>query len=550
MSVSVDTKAGSPASGKAGDPKANAASRGGEDKSKVGDGKEDRMDQEEGRGLDSRLEQLQERLPSLLVQQRPAAASENKERPAAAAIAAAANKQKPSVGKIRGASEKSTTTTTAAAAGQQQRLPVQEKKAKKQKLAQPKLINSQQKEAKKTKKDEEAPKQPELTPLHLQQHMIPKKLVGPATPPQNVVPPPSTKIPPKVVQPSTKTQPKAGSQPSTKNAPKVVPPSSDAPSKSILPPSKTKPNIVPSPTNIAPKLVKNAPKVGQMTEKKAGEEILSNPKKEMGDKVNLERQSLCTPAKQTKVVNSTKKESPAVKPPKGRGRPPKKEKISGSSGVTLASPVEKTCTEKLKGTELGQLEVGDASKPEEKKRADESEAKTNSEPASKRQKESKEVVPNIAENGLPVVGVAVPLISNLGTEANLENGEKCAKVDAGKNVEGRSAEGTPQTATARKRKSSEHLVEKNIPPKLLLKEAAAQNAPPSEGAMATSKSAGVLEKKPAPGKAPGKVSVQARKQVERKTGDSVKVKASPVSSGVASNQVTSDSIHFCSDIFF
>ena len=113
--------------------------------------------------------------------------------------------------------------------------------------------------------------------------------------------------------------------------------------------TKTKPNIVPSPKNIAPKLVKNAPKVGQKStlsistpieqiERKAGEENWKNPKKEL-EKVNLEGQSLFNSGKQGNVVHSTK-EPPAMKPSKGRGRP-KKEKV------------EKNCTKKLNDTEFG-----------------------------------------------------------------------------------------------------------------------------------------------------------------------------------------------------
>ena len=74
MSVLADSKLDSPASGKAGnvggdgDPKENLASRDEEEasKGKVGDEKEDKMEPQ-ARALDSRLEQLQERLPSLLV---------------------------------------------------------------------------------------------------------------------------------------------------------------------------------------------------------------------------------------------------------------------------------------------------------------------------------------------------------------------------------------------------------------------------------------------------------------------------------------------------
>ena len=89
-----------------------------------------------------------------------------------------------------------------------------------------------------------------------------------------------------------------------------------------------------------------------------------------------------------------------------------------------------------------------------------------------------------------------------------------------------------------KRESTERLAEKNILPVVLAKEVAPQNTPPSKGALPPP--VPVKENGFAP-KVQPKVSVQARKPVERKPGESVKVfsgkTAPPISSGMASTQV-------------
>ena len=238
------------------------------------------------------LEQLQERLPSLSVEQRPGAAMPSDGAKKHKLSGVQSNKQKQRKDNNQQQTNRETNV-----------LSIQEQTNKNQ--------------------------APILKPLHLQEHMKPKVIS------------PSTDISQKLVPSSTEISPKAPQSITKKTQ------------KSILPPTKAKQCIDPSPKNSLPKpslSTKNPQNIGIQEKQevaKLDKPVLSKNSKEQA-KGNLKTQMGCSsegkdlsnPGKQKVVAKKEKgvklaKEPNVAKPMKGR---PKKEKIPSAAAV----PLEKT----------------------------------------------------------------------------------------------------------------------------------------------------------------------------------------------------------------
>ena len=231
------------------------------------------------------LEQLQEQLPSLSVQQRPAMPSDGAKKHKLSGVQS--NKQKQRKDNNQQQTNRETNV-----------LSIQEQTNKNQ--------------------------APILKPLHLQEHMKPKVIS------------PSTDISQKLVPSSTEISPKAPQSITKKTQ------------KSILPPTKAKQCIDPSPKNSLPKpslSTKNPQNIGIQEKQevaKLDKPVLSKNSKEQA-KGNLKTQStsegkdLSNPGKQKVAAKKEKcvklaKEPNVAKPMKGR---PKKEKIPSAAAVPL-----------------------------------------------------------------------------------------------------------------------------------------------------------------------------------------------------------------------